>query len=267
MSQNKPPPLLESVEQLFFKAPLYAEYAVPQVLLGKLWNAPTDDPPVVDGYCRSCGKQSTFSYKRLRLGYSDDRPHLLNHTGHFELQAGCTRKGHPLQLNILWQRGVIQKTGQHPSLADISSDEVRAYRGVLEPKSLEELHRAIGLASHGVGVGSLVYLRRIFERLIYSRFSEHQQAEGWDQAEFEKLRMGEKITHLKDHLPSFLVEHARIYGILSKGIHELEEGECLALFPVLKDSIIMILDEDKRAREMAAKRRELQAALQSLNNP
>jgi len=31
--------------------------------------------------------------------------------------------------------------------------------------------------------------------------------------------------------------------VVSKGIHELTEDECLKYFPVLKDGIVMILDD------------------------
>ena len=34
-----------------------------------------------------------------------------------------------------------------------------------------------------------------------------------------------------------------VYGILSKGVHELSEEECLTYFPALKLSIILILDQ------------------------
>ena len=54
--------------------------------------------------------------------------------------------------------------------------------------------------------------------------------------------MDEKIQSLKHLLPPFLVQHRSLYGILSKGIHELTEQECLAAFPVVKMGIEIILD-------------------------
>ena len=71
------------------------------------------------------------------------------------------------------------KIGQYPSLADIANDESRTYRSVLDETDGAELHRVIGLAAHGVGVGSFVYLRRILERLIAGRFHSFKQQEGW----------------------------------------------------------------------------------------
>lgn len=112
-----------------------------------------------------------------------------------------------------------------------------------------ELHKAIGLAAHGAGVGSFVYMRRVFERLIYSRFDLHKDEMGWDDSDFKKMRMDEKVLFLKDYLPDFLVEHRSIYGILSLGIHELDDTKCLSWFGAMKESTFIILEDDKKKRE------------------
>jgi hypothetical protein len=66
--------------------------------------------------------------------------------------------------------------------------------------------------------------------------------------------MNEKIEILKTELPDFLVEHKEIYGILSKGVHELQEQECLLHFNPIKTGIEMILDDKIIEYEKAAKR-------------
>ena len=63
--------------------------------------------------------------------------------------------------------------------------------------------------------------------------------------------MPEKIKLLADYLPEFMVQHAGIYGILSKGIHELTEDECLTYFTTIKAGIKLILDEEIARREKA----------------
>ena len=87
----------------------------------------------------------------------------------------------------------------------MANDESRVYRTLLD-KSDAELHRAIRLAAHGVGIGSFVYLRRILERLIYQRFKALQATTGWSDDEFRHRRMDEKIYLLKEHLSEFLVQ-------------------------------------------------------------
>ncbi|MGE7954793.1 hypothetical protein [Lysinibacillus xylanilyticus] len=55
--------------------------------------------------------------------------------------------------------------------------------------------------------------------------------------------MDDKIKLLQNKLPEVLIENRAVYGIMSKGIHELSEDECLALFPDVKLGIELILDE------------------------
>lgn len=95
------------------------------------------------------------------------------------IQIFCQReREHSAWFHILLSNGVIQKVGQFPSLADIADDEARNYCKILGQHDSREFSRAIRLAAHGVGIGSFVYLRRIFERLIVSRFSQFKEIEG-----------------------------------------------------------------------------------------
>ena len=154
----------------------------------------------------------------------------------------------------------LQKIGQFPSLADIAIDEGKTYRTVLTREDSSEFHKAIGLAAHAVGIGSFVYLRRIFERLVIRRFEEFKTVEGWADDDFPN-RMADRVEFLHAHLPSFLVENSRVYSILSLGLHELDEEQCLRVFPVLKASIIWILDEDKKKKEELQLRNSLKKAI------
>jgi len=115
------------------------------------------------------------------------------------------------------------------------------------------------LAAHGVGAGSLVYLRRVFEALIKETIDLASVEPTWDQAAFDQLRyLDKKIEFLKDRLPGFLVENKHFYGLMSAGIHNLSEQECLHLFPIALDGICAILDQKvdvqkSREREESAK--------------
>ena len=54
---------------------------------------------------------------------------------------------------------------------------------------------------------------------------------------------------LSDYLPKFLIDNHVFYGIVSKGIHELSEEECINYFPVMQDCIIMILRQWEKMRK------------------
>lgn len=143
------------------------------------------------------------------------------------------------------------KVGQFPSLADLTREDTKKYKDILNRDDYSDLNRAIGLNSHGVGAGSLIYLRRIFENLVKKAYEESVQEDKWDkEKDFYRITMEEKIKNLEGYLPKFVLEHHYIYGILSKGIHELSEEECRDYFDILRESIFIILDEEiKRVEE------------------
>jgi hypothetical protein len=246
-----------------FGSGLYAEYQTTKAglieLLGGGWR--------IDGHCSFCGRSSTF--ERTSSFYTGDGQRIEAGKAIWKtLEITCARdKSHGITFFIFANRSAqVQKVGQFPALADIANDESKEYRRVLSPQDAAEFHRAIGLASHGVGIGAYVYLRRIFERLIRGRFDEFKTAEHWMEEDFLRRRMDEKIELLKDHLPDFLVKNSRIYSILSQGIHELDEAQCMAFFPVLRSSIVVILEEDKKKKEELLRRAELEKAIAAFSN-
>jgi hypothetical protein len=243
---------MSTLEQFAFQTPLYSKIDLPKDLILKAILRGSRHFKV-DGHCPRCGKSSTFSggSSNLNLQFeSSDVEKLRTFKGYESLVMTCARHDqHKLRYWFLLMPDTVEKVGQHPSLADIANDEAATYRSVLNKNDASELHKAIGLAAHGVGIGSFVYLRRIFERLIYDRFESFKGVEGWDDADFFKLKMDEKVKFLKGHIPNFLYENRRLYVILSKGIHELSDEVCLKAFEPLKLSIKIILEEDKKKKE------------------
>lgn len=73
-------------------------------------------------------------------------------------------------------------------------------------------------------------------------------------------------TLLKNSIPEFPVNNKTLYSILSKGIHELSEEECLDIFPVLKTAIEYILDEIKAKKELEEKKRILSEQIGKINS-
>ena len=157
----------------------------------------------------------------------------------------------------------MQKIGQYPSLADLAVPDLQKYRSVLGDEGFRELTRAVGLASHGVGIGAFVYLRRIFEALIEKARQQAVAESGWDEAAFENARMDEKIALLKQKLPRFLVDNRALYGIMSIGVHTLSEARCLEAFPVVRVGIELMLDEHleriDREKKIAAAKKNISA--------
>jgi len=256
---SPPPPSSPSIAEFLFNVPLYDGYALDIPALKILYNM---SDVTIDGHCPYCHKQSTFTVEGINTYGNKVIVELQEESGIEDISIKCTRNlKHQVHFYILKSKMILKKIGQWPSLADIANDESKTYRSVLTQEDSSEFHKAIGLAAHGVGIGSFVYLRRIFERLVNSRYEEFKTVEGWTDEHFYPKRMAERVEFLQAHLPPFLVENSRIYSILSLGLHELKEEQCLRFFPVLKASIVWILDEDKKKKEELQHRNSLKQAI------
>lgn len=209
----------------------------------------------IDFFCVECQQSSVFLGTELDIGVHDFEFDLQDRI--FTKEFFCSRvHSHIAYFHFRLQRQVLSKVGQSPSMADISEAELRPYSKVLSPEEYRELTRAVGLASHGIGIGSFVYLRRIFERLIEEARADSSKLTGWDEAAFQQARMDDKIELLKPHLPPFLVEQRKLYSILSKGIHSLTDKECLESFPVVRVGIELILDQKVASKQQEDKMNE-----------
>lgn len=173
---------------------------------------------------------------------------------------------HHLDFIVEIHDNTMRKIGQYPSIADISFPELEQYKKVMSETNRREMRKAIGLFAHGIGAGSYVYLRRIFEDTLdgAKKEAETDINNTVDLTGYEGLRVVDKIDRLKDYLPEMIVNNKTIYGILSKGIHELSEEECLAYFPVLRDCIYAIVQQWEEKRKMEESKKELQKSLSGI---
>jgi len=240
---------------LFLETPLYETFAIPSTaegrgdLLGLRYGTVQ-----FDAYCVHCRRHSPFktSYRSFRA----DADQAIK-DGTFEHTIECQR--HPVHKYVFHFRlnGMrLTKIGQFPSIADLASADIEKYRPLLKTH-FGELSKATGLASHGVGIGAFVYLRRIFERLI----QQHHDELPAPVEDFGRMRMDEKIGALKSVLPPALVRNKATYSILSKGLHELDEETCKAYFPVVRAAIIQILEQDFQARDKKLAEEKLEAEI------
>jgi len=220
-----------------------------------------------DFYCPDCNQHSIFH----RLGGYNKGGNYPNNTwvdkGKFNIELTCSRNSkHTLFFQFIAKGKTIQKIGQLPSIASLNLYDVKKYSKVIDSKYFKEFTKAIGLASHGVGVGSFVYLRRIFEFLIEDAHNELKTSSNWDESAYLQARMNDKIEILKEKLPDFLVENKAMYSILSKGIHELDENDCLIAFPIIKIGIEIILDSKLEKMNREKKLKDAQKAISALHS-
>jgi len=187
-------------------------------------------------------------------------------TSNFNFLLSCAyNPKHIISANFIYIEDKLIKTGQYPSIADTTLPDYKKYRAVLDNEKHRELTRGIGLITHGVGIGAFVYLRRIFEHLIEEAHQIGKNDTGWDEKKYSQGRMDEKIELLKLHLPEFLVQNRKLYGILSKGVHELSERECLEYFDSVKVGVELILDEKLEQHKKQQKIKSAQDSLAKLH--
>lgn len=203
-----------------------------------------------DCFCVECQKDATFLFAQRAFtatwnsvfGDVQKRSKLNSHSAPLYVDFCCQRdRSHIYSYTFRIVDDQITKVGQYPSSASLDDHTIKRYRSILK-EDYREFSKAIGLFSHGIGAGSFVYLRRIFENLIEESKLEALKHSSLDENKFQQSKMDEKIKMLEEFLPAIVVQNRKLYSILSKGIHELSEEQCLSLFPDVKLAIELILD-------------------------
>lgn len=161
---------------------------------------------------------------------------------------------------------VMEKVGQYPSMADLQMFDIEKYRAVLSKEAFRDFRMALGLYASGVGCGSFVYLRRIFEGLVIEAEGEASKQNGWDAEEYRNKDFNKKIEYLdafgQKLIPDDLVSvKTKIYGVLSRGVHSSSDQECIELFPVMKYTIEELLDHIIAKKEREEKLKRLSSVL------
>jgi hypothetical protein len=258
-----------AIDKFIFEEPLYEKMTADpqnQAIAFLLYH-----PVTIDGHCPQCHRERTFETHTPFTPTASQPGHVGNYLhkarGFQQISASCTRDSrHVILVYFLIHDSVIQKVGQYPSLADVLLSELKPMTTAIDDQDRNELHKAIGLAAHGVGVGSYVYLRRVFERMIQNVFDRHKADITIALADFQTMRMADKIDVLKNFLPPLMVKHRAVYGHLSEGIHSLDEHECLKHFEVFKQATFMMLHQESERRAEIERGKTLDKALQAINS-
>ncbi|MBF0408962.1 MAG: hypothetical protein HQM10_16565 [Candidatus Riflebacteria bacterium] len=263
------------IQDLFTETPLYtileSPFGTDQAKNSKHVDSILRDDETFDMYCVKCKSHSVF--KKLENRYSTRYLRIAEEStpvvpdGIYALIAECSRnRDHEARIIVKVENLTLMKIGQYPALADILSEDLRRYKPAIGEERVKEWSRAVGLISHGIGVGSFVYLRRIIESLIEDAHQLASSSSEWDDEDYNNARVQDKILKLKNWLPTFFVENKKAYGILSKGVHELDEKTCLEFFPVLNSAIELIAEEKLAQVEIEKRKKATQNALDKIAN-
>lgn len=179
----------------------------------------------------------------------------------------CAMRGsHHLDFILSFEGNNLRKIGQYPSVADLDKQDFDSFGKVMSKEDKRELKRAVGLNASGIGIGSFVYLRRVFERMIETAANEAIASGEFTEDDLQGVKEKEKIKLLSEYLPDMVVDNKVFYGIVSKGIHELSEEECLEYFPVLYSFLMMIFEEKEVQRKREQRKSTIKSSLNAINS-
>jgi len=267
---KKPADKVETLDRsyMLFRAGLYEKVGIdPFDSLHWL----TSKTETYDVHCPECGRHSTMKsadyddpwkvghFTRHHQGKISEIDARRRRRGIIVAQLVCSRNEvHRMLFYFLSEGDWVKKIGQQPSMADIGIGDLAQYEGTIDKDDRKELATAIGLHAHGIGAGALVYLRRVLERFVVRA----EKQAGIDPG---KNKFVERIKDLDGKVPQFLVENPFLYGVMSAGIHSLQEADCKHAFPVILAAIESILQEEHAERQQQRAKEAAQKALNKLS--
>lgn len=265
-------------EEFITKMPPYAKAYLDEQDIINLSNMSTSK---VEEHCMNCDKEQTFIYHKgnssdmtelngeingILLGYipnDNAKSHVQDpitdsaYEIYKDLDYYCAKCGERHEYFFTSDRKYIMKVGQNPSFSDLQGKEINKYKNLIS-KYFIEFKSSLSCYAQKKGIAAFVYLRRILEDIIekkYKKLFPEEETNIKFVDKFSKVQEVEKIIpteleSVKDHL----------YSVLSKGIHEYDEQECLEIYEIVKFVIEEILDkqlEEKKREEKIKKAKEV----------
>lgn len=269
----------QDIIDLFLRKPLYSKIEGNEEYIESIEKILEGDKKIdFDSYCANCDQITPWTLSKFNVknsgggsGYGMASRYTQEYLPTIRaVNTVCLRRQHFYTYILYVKDSTVQKIGQMPSMADIAFGELKAIPGI-NKNDRKELGRALGLFAHDTPLGAFVYLRRVFERMITRAHERHKEKHGGYLENWNDLRMGERIAALADELPSVVQSNYAVWGLLSKGIHELSDNDAEMLFPLVKAVIFEMLGEEERHRQAAiqseATRKALASAAARFNSP
>ncbi len=267
-----------NIEEIIFDSPLYSKWKrnveidedgiVREYELDYLISSFNNR---VDRYCTKCDKHRIFAADKNFFDVPNVRnvhfPHKIEDKPCFFKSFRCSAvPEHKILFSFIVEGDEVIKISEFPSKYDSVKDTFNDYKKVLDKEKITELSKASQLESFGYAIAALLYYRRIFESIILTTFTESPIENKITEEEFRQKRMNEKIEYISDFLPEYFKVNSHMYGVLSKGVHELEEQECQKYLPIVKTIIFFSLDEAVERRNKEIRKAEMAKKLDEANS-
>jgi len=251
----------------------------------QLYGMSTTKEICIDSYCFNCGQESIFKYSKCDSSDMRDLNGTITETVgilhgaiqglenrnfipkinsklkykiYKELDFYCAKCNERHEYFFATDRQVIYKVGQDPSYADLKGLEINKYKNLIS-KYFIEFKASLNCYSQGKGIASFVYLRRILEDIIekeYKKIITNPKT---------TIRFLEKMKIVQEHeniIPNEFDDiKDQLYSILSNGVHEYDEKECLELYESVKFIITGILDKQLLEKQRQEKIKEVKSKI------
>lgn len=247
--------------EFFEKQPPYKAISTTEAL----WETLSRGNWIIEAYCDVCEKTRSFkldanstnckwffgyittrsSSKKVNGGTFSvvDKPYFI------QFAFVCTHCGEVHYMSTCCVNDGVMKYGQFPPFANESEHDFVKYKNVIS-KYYIELKRSVNAYSQNMGIAAFVYLRRIFEHLVEKEYASIKTPSGKESFD-EKMKVVDKEIGI---IPVELdAVKSLIYSVLSKGVHEYEEEECLEVYPYMQFIITQILDKYLAEKERKSK--------------
>jgi len=242
------------IKEFLETAPLYSwrEFKKPHVNRSSLWIHE------IDTYCEVCELSRPFHDLRSRGGGAGMPVSTLSSgTSYLKFSCVSCQKSHREYLveQILGEENIrIQKYGELPRSKLVRNRILLKFL----KDDLDNYEKAFICLSHEYGVAAFAYFRRVVENNInrlLDLVQEDAQSSGSDLETLDaisKLRkdapMSDKIKVANHALPNHLKPDGlnplgRLYQVLSEGVHNLSEAECLEKAKTISECLTFLVSE------------------------
>jgi len=209
----------------------------------------------INMYCEKCESNQTFNmetdYSMITAFFNNDSSGQVVLIRY--LCAHCNKHRRIFIIRIDKSRKYIEKVGQYPAW-DISVElNIQKVLG----EYLKFFKNGLICESQGYGIGAYIYYRRVIEGVIDDLLDMILQLMNEDEKQEYKTALREKkksksaqekIALVKDLLPKSLLPEQynplkTLHGILSEGIHEKDDEECLKDAEIIREIITYLIKQ------------------------
>ena len=154
----------------------------------------------------------------------------------------------------------IRKIGQKPINIDLKETYSNEYKRILDNyDSFDDYRHYEQSASRNLLAGACTYLRRVLEKMILVKLSNS----GKNKEEIAKLKhIEDKIEAVKDQFDDDVRDIlTQSYGLLSQGIHELNNDEISEFYKSMLEVINIQLESEKEKLIRDERRKKLRSEI------